>query len=506
MFNKFVAGLVTNHLGNYFENVNREQVKVSLWSGHVRLRDLRFRRDALRAFDTAVCVKEGFIEEMTVTIPWTRLQSQCVVVAVEKVRVVLQQKTAAGYDPEREKQEVCERKLHQLNLFEEVLQQELAEETTAQAASSTHDKVSTGGVTQEEEEKEAYVEAQKDVTFAARLKAVILNNVQLMLKDIVVEYEGCYASGGSEDAGKDQRVGHDYHSVAIVLDCFRTYACDANFNPHFTAARDRVLYKKVVLEGVQFLINATTSRTVAGAGRDREESHVLDFLKETEGTPLEKVGRMSKHVTPSPLRQRQSSGSQSFVSPFGAIACVQYQPVPYRTDLPAARIDLHLDALCAALSREELATLCALWREIRDGEEYDVLRQFRPVGADKRRPTDNARAWWAYAIHVILHRIRRHRERHVFVWENYKHLKAAREEYMTLFKRARRGRLGANWLLELTVQEVLRLRELEIELPMESIKLARRLAYHRARLEREHREILLEKRRQQKQQQKQEDR
>ncbi|RNF08971.1 hypothetical protein TraAM80_02379 [Trypanosoma rangeli] len=197
MFNKFVAGLVTNHLGNYFENVNREQVKVSLWSGHVKLTNLRFRRDALRAFDTAVCVKEGFIEEMTVTIPWTRLLSQCVVVAVQKVRVVLQQKTAAGYDPEREKQEVYERKLHQLNLFEELLQQELAEEeTTAQTASSTHDKVSTEGVAQEEEEEEAYVEAQKDVTFAARLKAVILNNVQLMFKDIVVEYEGCYASRG----------------------------------------------------------------------------------------------------------------------------------------------------------------------------------------------------------------------------------------------------------------------------------------------------------------------
>ncbi|RNF08970.1 hypothetical protein TraAM80_02378 [Trypanosoma rangeli] len=208
---------------------------------------------------------------------------------------------------------------------------------------------------------------------------------------------------------------------------------------------------------------------------------------------------MSKHVTPSPLPQRQSSGSQSFISPFGAMACVQYQPVPYRTDLPAARIDLHLAALCAALSREEWATLCALWREIRDGEEYDVLRQFRPVGTDKRRPTDNARAWWVYAIHVTLHRIRRYRERRVFVWEDYKHLKAAREEYMTLFKRTRRGRLGANWLSELTMQEALRLRELEIELPIESIKLARRLAYHRARLEREHRDIILEKRRQQKQ-------
>ncbi|KAF8276724.1 hypothetical protein TcBrA4_0122630 [Trypanosoma cruzi] len=500
MFDKFVAGLVTTYLGNYFENVNREQVKVSLWSGHVSLRNLRFRRDALRAFDTAVCVKEGYIDELTVIVPWTRLHSECVVVEVKKVRVLLRQKTAAGYDPAREKQEAYERKLHQLNLFEALLQQELAGDTKVETTPVAHNGVPTEGVLEEEEE--AFLEAQKDVTFAARLKAVILNNVQLMLKDVVVQYEGCYASGGGVDAGTDRLVGQDYHSFSIVLDNFRTYACDENFAPHFTAAKERVLYKKVVLEGVRILLNATTfSMQQSGCGDD---NYAAETIQDTEEASLGVIRGLSMKTTPTTLRQSLPARCHRIISPFSAMAFVQYQPVPYRADLPTSRIELHVDRLRAVLSREEWAILLALWREARDGEEYDVLRHFRPVGAEKKRPTDNARAWWTYAIQVTLHRIRQVRERRVFVWEKYKRLKAAREEYMTLFKRDRRRQLKAIWLTELTMEEKTRLQDLEMELPMESIKIARRLAYHRTHLEREQRETLLERRRQQKHQQKEE--
>ncbi|KEG13024.1 hypothetical protein DQ04_01261050 [Trypanosoma grayi] len=503
MFDKLVAGLVTSYLGKYFENVNKDQVKVSLWSGHVRLRNLRFRKDALRAWDTSLCVKEGFIDELTVAIPWTRLQSEFVVVVVKKVRVVLQQKKDAGYDLEREREEAYERRLYQLKVFDALLRQEEGNDEETHVTLFGSNPVPSEGT-----EREVNVDAQKDATFSARLKASILNNVQLKLEDIVVQYEGCCTSRGGGGGGRgvaiggEPSVGHDYHALAIVLERFQTYACGSNFEPHFTAAKERVLYKKVELEGMRVLLNDVAVSMHAAHTNYDNDNDKKDDPQEGEAV-IEEISKLSRPMASASLRKPRSVWRHRIIPPFGAVAHVQYQPVPYRADIPTARIDVHVDGLRAAVGGEQLRMLRALWREVRDGEEYDALRRFRPIGEQQQRPTDNPAAWWHYAIQATLYCVRRRRERGVFVWEAYKRIKAAREEYMELFRRARREQIGVNWLAPLTEEEARRYRELEMDLPIESVKLARRLAYHRARLEQENRYAILKRRRQQQQQQQQ---
>lgn len=52
------------------DNLNTSQLNVGIWSGDVKLRNLRLKKEALDKFRLPVDVKEGYLGDLTLSIPW----------------------------------------------------------------------------------------------------------------------------------------------------------------------------------------------------------------------------------------------------------------------------------------------------------------------------------------------------------------------------------------------------------------------------------------------------
>ena len=59
MFESLVANLVNRFLGSYLENFDTNQLNIGIWSGDVKLRNLRLRKESLDKFKLPVDVKFG---------------------------------------------------------------------------------------------------------------------------------------------------------------------------------------------------------------------------------------------------------------------------------------------------------------------------------------------------------------------------------------------------------------------------------------------------------------
>lgn len=52
------------------DNLNTGQLNVGIWSGDVKLRNLRLKKEALDKFRLPVDVVEGYLGDLTLSIPW----------------------------------------------------------------------------------------------------------------------------------------------------------------------------------------------------------------------------------------------------------------------------------------------------------------------------------------------------------------------------------------------------------------------------------------------------
>ena len=97
MFEKAIAGVLTHALGAYVEDLNGEQLRFGLLSGHIQLRDLRLRASAFESLRLPIELVSGSIGELDVrvSVPWSALWSSwldsdiSVEVVVRNVRVEL---------------------------------------------------------------------------------------------------------------------------------------------------------------------------------------------------------------------------------------------------------------------------------------------------------------------------------------------------------------------------------------------------------------------------------
>ncbi|RCI05461.1 hypothetical protein CU098_001873, partial [Rhizopus stolonifer] len=143
----------------YVSNLNYSQLKVGIWSGEVTLRDLKLKREALDKFNLPVDVLEGYLGELTLTIPWNNLRGKPVVVHIKDVYVLAVPRNESSMTAEEIAQREHEGKMRKLE--------------NAELVSDHHDAA----------------EDAKNDTFANQLLTKILNNLQFSITNIHVRYE-----------------------------------------------------------------------------------------------------------------------------------------------------------------------------------------------------------------------------------------------------------------------------------------------------------------------------
>lgn len=66
-----VSAVLNRFLNAYVANVNASSLNFGVWSGDLKLRNLRLKKEALDKFRLPVDVIEGYLGELTLNIPWS---------------------------------------------------------------------------------------------------------------------------------------------------------------------------------------------------------------------------------------------------------------------------------------------------------------------------------------------------------------------------------------------------------------------------------------------------
>ena len=90
MFEAILAPLLERALGTYVEDLPRERVRVGLWSGVVRLENVRLKPDAFDALGLPFAVRSGTASLLELRVSWKTalLRVHPVVVAIEGVSLL----------------------------------------------------------------------------------------------------------------------------------------------------------------------------------------------------------------------------------------------------------------------------------------------------------------------------------------------------------------------------------------------------------------------------------
>ncbi len=105
MLEGVLASVLNKVLASYVDGLNTSQLNVGIWSGDVKLRNLRLKTSALDKFRLPIDVKEGYLGDLTLSIPWSNLKGKPVRILVENVYLLAAPKNSSvEVDEEEEDQ------------------------------------------------------------------------------------------------------------------------------------------------------------------------------------------------------------------------------------------------------------------------------------------------------------------------------------------------------------------------------------------------------------------
>jgi len=177
MFEQAVQQLLQKYLRDYLfiDEGGLDSLVVSLWSGRLDLQALELKPEALQGllgipFD----VYQSSIAAVSVSVPWSRLQSEPVVIRISGVRVAASSRAASGLA--MSKAEKNESKRLRENAWNMELKRRKLERLNELEEQGDGDK--------DEEEDAATAAATASSTFLQKLTTKIVDNLQLVLEDV----------------------------------------------------------------------------------------------------------------------------------------------------------------------------------------------------------------------------------------------------------------------------------------------------------------------------------
>ncbi|KAI8319824.1 hypothetical protein GQ54DRAFT_264680 [Martensiomyces pterosporus] len=165
MFEGVVATVLNRFLGNYVTNLETTQLKLGIWQGDVKLEKLRLKTDALDKLHLPIDVKEGWLGTLTISIPWSNLKGEPVRINIDDVFLLATPRFQENFNADEEEEREFARKMRKLEADELMRQQ------------------------QQQQTKPSSGEERKQASFTEQLVAKIVDNLQIVIRNIHLRYE-----------------------------------------------------------------------------------------------------------------------------------------------------------------------------------------------------------------------------------------------------------------------------------------------------------------------------
>ncbi|OTA53000.1 vacuolar protein sorting-associated protein 13 [Hypoxylon sp. EC38] len=421
MLEGLVAGLLNRFLGMYVKNFDPTQLKVGIWSGDVKLRNLELRREALDQLKLPINVMEGHLGELTLIIPWSNLRGAPVKVFIEDVFLLASPKEEAAYDEDEE-----ERRRQRLKM-EKLDSAELLKERSQE------------GLSQEEQ--------KRSQSFTESLITKIVDNLQVTVKNIHVRYEDSISAPG-----------HPF-ALGMTLAEFSAVSTDGEWNPTFIQNSTETTHKLATLGALAVYWNTDTA--LLGPGRevsteDREIPH-NDMMKS-----FKEMIRKGDDAS--------SADHQFILKPVSGQAKIELDKTG-DIHVPKFKASLLFDEIGVVLDDDQYRDglmMVDLFHYFIRHQEYKKLQ---PKGVT---PKEDPRAWLKFAGNAVLTKI--HERNRRWTWDYFRERRDDRRRYIELFKKKKANQ-------QLSPEEIDDLNKLEWKLGYEDLRFWRSLARNQLRKE-----------------------
>ena len=208
--NTAIANILNSALGEWIENLNADQLNLSVFRGDINLKNLKVKSDALTQLGIPYKVVDGFVGKLHVKIPWTSLTSSPLKVTLSDVMVRLKARPPTEWNEEKELQLFKSSKASSIKNYENVLSSELSS-------------------------------SQSDPGFVERLTTKIIDNLQVNLSNIYIRIE--------DDVSTDEPF-----SVGLAISSVVAATCNENWETEFVA-NSNTTYKLVLLEDIRVFMD-----------------------------------------------------------------------------------------------------------------------------------------------------------------------------------------------------------------------------------------------------------
>lgn len=436
MLEGLVAGLLNRFLGMYVKNFDPAQLKVGIWSGDVKLRNLQLRREALDQLKLPINVLEGHLGELTLTIPWSNLGGAPVKVFIEDVFLLASPKEDAAYDEEEEERRKLRIKMEKLDSAE--LLKERSQE----------------GLSQEEQ--------KKNQSFTQSLVTKIVDNLQVTVKNIHVRYEDSISTPG-----------HPF-ALGITLQEFSAVSTDGEWKPTFIQDSAKSTHKLAKLGALAVYWNTDTE--LYGPGRQIDEGSKPPLTHE------EMVDRF-KGMIGSPEKSKPEY--QFILRPVSGQAKIILDKTG-KLDVPKAKASLLFEEIGLVLDDDQYRDGLMMVDSFHYFIRHQEYKKHQPKGVTVK---EDPRAWFRFAGDAILGKI--HERNRRWSWDYFRERRDDRVRYIELFKKKKQQQ-------QLNSEEAEDLARLERKLDYEDLRFWRSLG--RNQLKKENAAALKAQPRQQQQQ------
>ncbi|KAK3735604.1 hypothetical protein QZH41_013706, partial [Actinostola sp. cb2023] len=119
IFKQLAVSVLNRVLGKYIKDLDVTNLELAILSGQAVLKNLELREDALNEFDLPVEVTQGYVGEISLTLPWTNLYSAPCYISVENVYLIAGPVKDKVYDAEKARASEVSLKRKRLRQIEE---------------------------------------------------------------------------------------------------------------------------------------------------------------------------------------------------------------------------------------------------------------------------------------------------------------------------------------------------------------------------------------------------
>lgn len=422
MLEGLVAGLLNRFLGMYVKNFDPTQLKVGIWGGDVKLRNLELRKEALDQLKLPINVVEGHLGELTIVIPWSNLRGAPVKIFIEDVFLLASPKEEAQYDEDEEdrrKQRIKMEKLDSAELLKERSQE---------------------GLTQEEQ--------KKSQSFTDSLVTKIVDNLQVTVKNIHVRYEDSISAPG-----------HPF-ALGVTLQEFSATSTDGNWKPTFIQDSTKTTHKLATLGALSVYWNTDTK--LYGSGREAAVSgqpsiHHDEMIKTFKAM----IGQTDENI---------GVAHQFILKPVSGQAKIEMDKSG-DIHAPKWKANLLFDEIGLVLDDHQYRDALMMVDLFHYFIRHQEYKKYQPKGVT---PKEDPKAWLKFAGEAVLRKI--HDRNRRWSWDYFKERRDDRLRYIELFRKKKQNQ-------QLSQEENEDLSKLEWKLDYEDLRFWRSLARNQLKKE-----------------------